>query len=135
MATGPVSIIGPCDPQLWGLAHVNCELWGTVNTDFFKISLINASTTSLFTVPAFGGTQILGASTRDGAITNGAAYIVNIYSFKPSCLPMSFSTNQITLITITDPSLNTQIVLLAGGSFTVTAGYIVTSLVNGWINA
>jgi hypothetical protein len=134
LATGPISVIGPCDPELWGLAHVNCELWGTVGFDFFKISTIDASTTSLFTVAAFGGPDILGATTRDSGLINGGAYLVNIYSFDPACLPMSFTTNQTLLITITDPSLNTQIALLAGGSFTVTAAYVITSLVNGWIN-
>lgn len=133
VATGVITTIGSCSSSLYALANVGCDMWGIDGFTVFKIDKINASTSNSFTVSSFGGTYVHGGSSRTSALLSGGAYLVNVASLDASCLPVTLSFQQTTLITFSDPLFTHQIAVTAGGSFTITSGYAVTSLVNAWI--
>jgi hypothetical protein len=130
VATGPIVNVGPCGGGLYGLAVVNCELWGFDIMTIYKIDQTNGATSNAFTIPSFGFGFIQGAAKRDEAIQSGT-YLATVQSL--SCLPINVTSDETVTINFTDPNFTHQIVVLAGGSFTIDATYTAVNFVNAWL--
>jgi hypothetical protein len=131
VATGSIVDVGPVHPALYGLAVVDCKVWGFQNLLAYTLSDVDASVSETFSIPSFGYGFVQGAAKRDEGV-QASTFAVEIQSL--ACVPITVSSDQTVIITFTDPNFTHQVVILAGGSFIIGANYAAGNFVNAWLN-